>query len=776
MAKLGDLIVRVGADTTPLNTALGNVTKTMRQSTGNIQKLGRNMSMAITAPLVAIAATSFRTAATFEQSMAKVKAVSGATAAEFKSLQDNAKELGSTTRFTASEVSALQLEFAKLGFSADEITQVTGATLNLAQATGSDLAQSAEVAGATLRAFGLDASETSRVTDVMAASFSTSALDIDSFQDSMKFVAPVAKAAGVSLEEATAMLGQLANNGIKGSTAGTSLRRILQEIAGTGQPFAEAMKKSADEVINLADAKDEVGRTASSAFLVLKEGMGDVQGLTTELQGATGAAAAMAAIMDDTAEGAMKRMQSAIEGAQIEIGTALAPIMIKLAGIVADLAQEFSTMSDGGQAIVFALSGVFGAIGPVLLILPNLISGIKTARTVFALLNTTMLANPFALAATALALVVTGIIMLTDETEKATTAIDDLTEANKNLTLEEQKRNIQAAIDKQKKLVDELKAEKEAKDKIVNAGYGGKAKKEQNEATVAYLAATGQLEKMGEMLAEVNGKLEDTGEDSNEAAGGTKTLTLEMVKAASAALRLKEELDKLGTQKSELFEGEPVDLNKAFFGNGETDDLNLDFGFSELSDEFDEALDIDDGTEAMIQNFAKMKEAATSSMMKAIQVSDAFGMAFGAAVAEVVNGEKTAGQALAGLAINAIRAVIQMAKANVIANATSPANAANLLTGGLATPALIVAGLSMLDGFIGGISAFADGGIVSGPTLGLVGEYPGAKTNPEVIAPLDKLRSMMGGQHVQVTGKISGRDILLTSERNAIDRNRVRGF
>ena len=178
----------------------------------------------------------------------------------------------------------------------------------------------------------------------------------------------------------------------------------------------------------------------------------------------------------------------------------------------------------------------------------------------------------------------------------------------------------------------------------------------------------------------------------------------------------------------------------------------------------------------MIENFAKLKEAATNSMMKAAEVSSAFGMAFGGAVADVVSGEKTAAQALKGLALQAIRAVIQMAKANVIANATSPANAANLLTGGLATPAFIVAGLSMLEGFLGGITAFKDGGIVSGPTLGLVGEYPGASTNPEVIAPLDKLRGMLGGQAVQVTGKISGRDILLTSERNAIDRNRVRGF
>ncbi|NCW67521.1 MAG: phage tail tape measure protein, partial [Marivivens sp.] len=137
--------------------------------------------------------------------------------------------------------------------------------------------------------------------------------------------------------------------------------------------FGEAMKKSAGEVINLADAKDEVGRSASSAFLVLKEGMGDVDGLTTALQNSDGAAADMAATMDDTAEGAMKRMQSAIEGAQIEIGQALAPIMIKLAGIVSDLAARFSSMSDGGQLVIMAISGIAALIGPLLLVIPTLI-------------------------------------------------------------------------------------------------------------------------------------------------------------------------------------------------------------------------------------------------------------------------------------------------------------------------------------------------------------------------------------------------------------------
>ena len=106
----------------------------------------------------------------------------------------------------------------------------------------------------------------------------------------------------------------------------------------------------------------------------------------------------------------------------------------------------------------------------------------------------------------------------------------------------------------------------------------------------------------------------------------------------------------------------------------------------------------------------------------------------------------------------------------------------------LAGPVAIAAGVALvalgagLKGAIAksaeqsGVPAFAEGGLVYGPTMGLVGEYPGARTNPEVIAPLDKLRSMIGGNTVQVTGKISGRDILLTSERNSIDRNRVRGF
>ena len=113
----------------------------------------------------------------------------------------------------------------------------------------------------------------------MAASFSSSALDMGSFQDSMKFVAPVAKKAGLSIEETTAMLAQLANNGIKDLLQSTALRRILSTVGATGGDVKEKLANLSKEVITLGDAKDEVAEQLQSAFLVLKDGLSDVDNL-----------------------------------------------------------------------------------------------------------------------------------------------------------------------------------------------------------------------------------------------------------------------------------------------------------------------------------------------------------------------------------------------------------------------------------------------------------------------------------------------------------------
>ena len=142
----------------------------------------------------------------FEFQMAKVRAITGASNTEFNKLNQSAQDLGRTTFFTAQHVAELQTNYGKLGFTTQEILDAQEATLDLATATGSDLARSATVAGSAVRGFGLDASETKRVVDVMAVAFTSSALDIEKWQTSMTKVAPIAKSAGFSIEDTAAIM------------------------------------------------------------------------------------------------------------------------------------------------------------------------------------------------------------------------------------------------------------------------------------------------------------------------------------------------------------------------------------------------------------------------------------------------------------------------------------------------------------------------------------------------------------------------------------------
>jgi len=760
MAKLGDLVVRIGANTQDFNAKLGTLKSQIRKDTKNIAAMGRNLSMSVTAPLALIGASSFRTAADFEQSMAKVKAVSGATADEFAKLESNAKELGRTTRFTASEVSELQLNFAKLGFTAEEITQVTGATLALAQATGSDLATSAEVAGSTLRAFGLSADETSRVTDVMAKSFSTSALDMGTFADSMKYVAPVAKAAGLSVEETTAMLASLSNAGIKGSQAGTSLRRIISELGATGGDVAGSIKKLAGEGLNLADAKDEVGRSAQSALLVLANSTDQTAKLTTEFQNAKGAAQGMADIMDDTAEGAMKRMQSALEGAQIEIGSALAPIMIKLADIVSDLAGRFSSMSDGGQMLIMSVAGIAAAIGPILMILPNLIEGIKLARIAFTALNTTMLANPFFLAATAITAVVGAVALLYSNATDAEKEVAKLRDELNGLDKDEAVRVAAARIEVQKEAVEKQRMAVEALRKQVLVGDAV----ERRIHMQSIARHSEELAAMEEVLAgfeAVHAELVATVPAADTVANNIKDIGDAAASTKNDFKTLKPAIvDALQPLEAMPIKTEAVAKSLAGVSTAVSDMV------SEITPE--------------LQKFSEDVSSAIEGAVNTAVIG--FGMMLGEGIA-TGQGMKGVGAMLLGVFADLAIQLGTLAIGYGIAIENIKVALASL-----AGPVAIAAGVALvalgagLKGAIAksaeqsGVPAFAEGGLVYGPTMGLVGEYPGAKTNPEVIAPLDKLRSMIGGNTVQVTGKISGRDILLTSERNAIDRNRVRGF
>jgi len=256
----------------------------------------------------------FDTVKKFDQASANLASVLGVSREQMKGLTDDAMKYGSTTRFTAEEVANLQTEFAKLGFTQDEIKNVTEATLNLASATGTDLAESATVVGATVRGFGLSTEQTARVTDVMSKSFSSSSLDMQKFSTAMGNVAPVAKNAGLNIEETTALLGTLTDNGIDASTAGTGLRNVFLELTKQGMTFEQAMNKIQNSTNKNATALELFGKRGATIGTVLADNTYNIDTLTQALYDSAGATQIMADMQLDTLGGSLDLLTSAWDG------------------------------------------------------------------------------------------------------------------------------------------------------------------------------------------------------------------------------------------------------------------------------------------------------------------------------------------------------------------------------------------------------------------------------------------------------------------------------
>lgn len=256
----------------------------------------------------------FNTFKDFDKAQSKLASILGTTKEGIADLTETAIQLGRTMVFTASEISALQTELAKLGFDQGEIVNAQRGILNLAAATGTDLAEAAAISGAALRSFGLDAREMSRVTDVMALATSKSALDMQKLSVALPKVSATAKVAGISIERTAALLGTLADRGLDASTIGTSLRNVFLELSKKGLTWEQAMKK-----INIATDKNVValelfGKRGATTGVILAENAESVEKLETALNGAAGAAERMAKIQLDNLAGDITKMTSAWEG------------------------------------------------------------------------------------------------------------------------------------------------------------------------------------------------------------------------------------------------------------------------------------------------------------------------------------------------------------------------------------------------------------------------------------------------------------------------------
>ena len=283
----------------------------------------------------------------FQQEMALVGAITGATPDEFKRLEAEARRLGETTQFTATQVAEIQKAFARVGFDVEQIIDATEAVTNLSIATQEAAERAAIVVAASIKAFNLEAEEATRVTDVMTASFNNSALNLEKFENAIKFVGPVAASAGIDIEGTAAAMASLADAGLEGSQVGTVLRRILVDLSNENSKLAKevgfATKNTedmnnafailAERGIDNARAFELVGRVAQSGLLVLtqagqrisetgddaEEAVSKLDRLAEGFARAQGEAARTAAVVGDTLTQDILKAESALEGLAINL-------------------------------------------------------------------------------------------------------------------------------------------------------------------------------------------------------------------------------------------------------------------------------------------------------------------------------------------------------------------------------------------------------------------------------------------------------------------------
>ena len=310
---------------------------------------------AVTLGPAALISKMISTAGEFEQAMANVASVAGASREEMGRLTQAALKMGKTTQFKASEAADALYYLASAGFTVDQQIAALSGTLGLAAATQADLAFTSETVAAALSGFGMKAEETNRVANVFAATISKSQATIYKLSDSMRYAGPIAGSFGMSIESTSAALGILYNAGLRGEQAGTTLRGALTALANPAGQTKDALKKlglSADQLnpalhsiadiietlerrgIDTATAMQLFGTEAGSGMMaMIKQGSAALRKMEKDITG-TNKAVEMAEMQMDTLFGSIKYLQSAWEALSISLGISSIPGVRRLSNFL----------------------------------------------------------------------------------------------------------------------------------------------------------------------------------------------------------------------------------------------------------------------------------------------------------------------------------------------------------------------------------------------------------------------------------------------------------
>uniref|UniRef100_A0AAU8B252 Minor tail protein n=1 Tax=Dulem virus 36 TaxID=3145754 RepID=A0AAU8B252_9CAUD len=386
---------------------------------GAMSTVGSGLSKYVTVPLAGIGGAAAKVSMDFESAMSQVKAISGATGEDFVSLRNKAIEMGNKTSFSATESAEAFKYMAMAGWSTESMLDGIEGVMNLAAASGEDLATTSDIVTDALTAFGYTAKDTQMFVDVLATAATTTNTDVYKMGETFKYIAPVAGSMGVSVQDAAESIGLMANAGIKGSQAGTTLRSIMNRIAtdagasskklgalgtitkelgvevfdssGNMRDWSDIIDECRDAWSGLSQqqqanyGKTIAGQEALSGWLaIMNAAPEDIQNVKDALSDVDGAAQEMSDIMLDNTAGAITILSSALETAAITIGDRLAPHIREMAETITDLTNKFNSLSDEQIDMIVTIGKVVAAVGPALLIgskVVSTISGVIKAYT-----------------------------------------------------------------------------------------------------------------------------------------------------------------------------------------------------------------------------------------------------------------------------------------------------------------------------------------------------------------------------------------------------------
>ncbi len=588
--------------------SLHQVGEQMQRTGKQMQSAGKKMSLYLTTPIVGFGAMALRTAGNFEKSMNRVAAISQATESDIASLEKQARDLGSTTQFSASEAADAMSYLAMAGFEVKEVMEAMPSTLNLAAAGQMEMADAADIVSNVMQGFGRDASQTEQTVDTMAKAFTSANTNLHELGEAMSYAAPMAKTYGIELEETTAAIGFLSDAGIKGGRAGTGFRQVLAQLAkqadglglnirdasGRLLPFADILEEVEKQGLTTAEMVEALGTRAGPAFAVLMDrGADALRDYTGELENAGGTAERVAEQQMEGLNGSLKELRSAFE--ELQIAIAQSGLLDWVTALTRRLTEFTRRLSETNPSLLrwgTILGSVVAAMGPLIFVsgtlirsmgtlakagavlharmLPSLVRMLHATKLGFVKLNTVIAMNPIGALVTVLTAAASYLLIFRNRTSEAEEAQWKLGDAVKdtNAALGEQIYYTLAdsyermadgtlkavgGIDNLANNIESLTREELESLRLYLEDEIPKAMRDlQNETNEVTRAIMSQdLAKYKDALGLVNGELEKFADNAESAGGAIDDNTKAVNENKTAWQELNEEIEKWNKTKAE---------------------------------------------------------------------------------------------------------------------------------------------------------------------------------------------------------------------------------